>query len=260
MAATADRKSTFFADAAWLDIPFRGRTRGMRQELIDIFVHVPTFLEELFGFDPAKGSPADRHHLSQRIIRLASSIDSLLRAWYLKLGEQTDLSRTHNGVPEDFESENINFALLLTFYWAIKLIVCGKWAMQRASIEAALLDDELPPPTLPDALPIAMTIARSSAYFFSPEVGTIGPHAFSFPLGAAIEYFMESKTTDTEELKDALKNFSTGYMGPMMEKWLESMLSTKSAKWVEESDTEETKAEASEEKLDQDTTTSTQTS
>jgi hypothetical protein len=101
----------------------------------------------------------------------------------LKLQPAT-IDKIENGIPEDFPPESVALASTIVTYWCIR--VCLYNLLRLAYEQVAL---EFPDVVIRD-LPAfvnphryAVAISNSTAYFFSPGVGALGPWAFCVPMG-----------------------------------------------------------------------------
>jgi hypothetical protein len=186
IAACCARKRTPLAEPAWMMIPWSKSSKTHKDKLVDIFVEIPSLLEDL---DHLKQSPTEQ--LYRQFMTDYARIDLGLTAWLQNHApvQHLDILQARGHINPT--AEDLAVAQIMSLFWTMSILA------HNAMLLAVTLDpsssplSHLPPHTNPRQY--CTFIADIVEVFFQPEAGIFGMQAVPFPVGIALEYLMSTE-------------------------------------------------------------------
>lgn len=178
-------------------------------------------------FDDIKlGRTADCPEIRRKFYIRARLLQDDIDGWNMRLKDSMSpemLQDTEDGIPENFDINNMFLAHTRVLYWTMLLrfyelitIACNEIPVSDAAIT---LDD-----TMFDFNPVqyAFKIAKSIKYFFQEGGGVVLAQSVSFSIGSTSLYFSKGNLRDSAEAQALWNGLRTGKIGKMVSQFLDS--------------------------------------
>ncbi|KAK2787101.1 hypothetical protein FQN52_007367 [Onygenales sp. PD_12] len=175
------RKRTVLSNPEWKTVPWREIPKTPKDRLIDIFVEIPTLLENL---DIMRGcQEADtREALQHELLQTCWELERELINWRIHLGIKDPtytLGTTDPSSP--YSLEHLAACHIMCLYWSASIILYS-----TLHIVSNNPPTPLPPHTEPRIY--CRRIAEAVPLLLHPLAGGYGVHLTSFPVSAAMMY------------------------------------------------------------------------
>ncbi|KAK2795132.1 hypothetical protein FQN51_000551 [Onygenales sp. PD_10] len=175
------RKRTVLSNLEWKTVPWREIPKTPKDRLIDIFVEIPTLLENL---DIMRGcQEADtREALQHELLQTCWELERELINWRIHLGIKDPtytLGTTDPSSP--YSLEHLAACHIMCLYWSASIILYS-----TLHIVSNNPPTPLPPHTEPRIY--CRRIAEAVPLLLHPLAGGYGVHLTSFPVSAAMMY------------------------------------------------------------------------
>ncbi|KAK2787586.1 hypothetical protein FQN53_005036 [Emmonsiellopsis sp. PD_33] len=175
------RKRTVLSNLEWKTVPWREIPKTPKDRLIDIFVEIPTLLENL---DIMRGCQETnpREALQHELLQTCWELERELINWRIHLGIKDPtyaLGTTDPSSP--YSLEHLAACHIMCLYWAASIILYS-----TLRIVSNNPPTPLPPHTEPRIY--CRRIAEAVPLLLHPLAGGYGVHLTSFPVSAAMMY------------------------------------------------------------------------
>lgn len=230
------RKANPFNTPAWLEQPWIGKDKTIRDKLYDIVVATPELLERS---DKANlpGNDALRLPLIQDILL----VHRKMQAWMAEARMVLRIDDTGLRVTPFFMDDSeylmthgMDVASAAMWYWSISVLLNVTLRVLSAGVPRhhridTTLDDVFNPRGH------AMNIVKCMHHFLNADAGLIGFQNSTFPLGSAMMYFAMDYEVETAERQTIRRHLwgasSVKPYGPMMGAFLQQLQEENLKKW-----------------------------
>ncbi|KAK2809698.1 hypothetical protein FQN50_003543 [Emmonsiellopsis sp. PD_5] len=171
------RKKTVLSNPEWKTVPWREIPKTPKDRLIDIFVEIPTLLENL---DIMRGCQETntRATLQHELFQTCWELERELINWRIQLGIK-DPTYTLGSSP--YSLEHLAACHIMCLYWSLCIILYSTLRIVSNNPQTPL-----PPHTEPRIY--CHRIAEVVSLLLHPLAGGYGVHLTSFPVSAAMMY------------------------------------------------------------------------
>jgi hypothetical protein len=212
--ALLTRKKSPLSNPEWKTVPWSEIPKTPKDLLIDIFVEMPTLLEDLDRIRECLDPPSQRH-LRRELVRKCWAHATELVDWRARLGIADPI---YNGDadPPPFSLDLLAVSHLLCLNWSICLTVYS--TLRIASGFQTIL------PKHTELRPYARKIAEALSVLLHPDSGADGVHVGSYPAAAALTYLnFADGATPSEEKRRILDAFRRSAHGITVDRFITSM-------------------------------------
>ncbi|EXJ89137.1 hypothetical protein A1O3_02201 [Capronia epimyces CBS 606.96] len=224
------RKKTVLSNAEWKTVPWTAVPKTPKDLLIDIFVDMPTILQDLDALQ-ACPDPASQSLMQDQLVQKCLACERELVAWRASVGvveanyafynvdTGTDTDNLNPHASFSFSIDRIAAAHIMCLYWSICIIVYS--TLRTLSLSFSLSSHSHPQAHPPLPLPLTQTIdpavycrriAEAVPLLLHPRSGVYGFHLTTFPVAMALTY-LSRDGHEYEEKTMILDAFATSHHG-----------------------------------------------
>lgn len=225
------RQRTVFEDASWKTHPWNGRSKTLKDRLLNILVDIPGYMEDL---DSLYTYTCRAERLEQRsiLLRKCRKTDLDRLSWELEAGskiQKFDYVVTGLPVTGLSKAEDLHLLHLTCFYWAMCIqlkIVIKSLLSEDSPSDASQTDTEGVSISHLDADRYAYKIAHCVHLHFEPLAGGLGANLGIMPLAVAWLYLEGraiEKGRESEELNLLHDLLAKPALGLYVRRFLDSL-------------------------------------
>lgn len=208
------RRSTYLSDPEWMELPWKGLTKSLHDQIIDVLADIAKLVGQsyeianLVSTKPLSIIPAIVERcwmMDAKLRRLYNNLESsnLGPLYWSKFSIQDnpiDDPELGKVFPIAFHFPNLRVAHTCMLYWTASMLI---WTMLSSSYRVldAMQFDRSRLPVLEDkfdAVSLARNICQSLEYCFQDEMNGLGPTIAMIPLHVVIKILKDYPTCSRE--------------------------------------------------------------